>query len=296
MDRSDPQVQRNPVPSLLRSLMREHLDPGYRAAADAREHAHTRTSRLPSALWLALGAVMIVALLSYAAVDAAERIPGNRADQAELRSAVRDAEDRVAAMEHRYDELAATVDSARTTALAGDEQGAPILRDLSVVEGGAALEPVHGPGLVVTLTDPPPRPGLSDSAQRTVTGRAVVLDRDLQMVVNALWRDGAEAVAVDGVRVGPNVTIRQAGGAMLVDNRPVFSPYEVAAIGPAGALETGFVVSDAYLRMSSVKQLYGIGFAVAASDDINLPAASMRGLHEATTRESTHYSSTSGER
>ena len=281
MDRSDPTVRRNPVPSLLRSLMKEDLDTGYLAAAEDRDQAHTRTTRWSSGLWLALGAVLVGFVLAYAAVDAAERIPGTERERGELLTAVRDAENRAAAVEARRDELTPQVDAARTTVLAGDAEGAQVLAALREVESAAALEPVHGPGIVVTLTDPPPRPGLSDSSQRTVGDRAVVLDRDLQMVVNALWHDGAEAVAVDGVRVGPNVTIRQAGGAMLVDNRPVFSPYEVSAIGAQGPLQTGFVVSDAYLRMASVQQLYGIGFSVAQSDDIDLPAAPVRSLHEA---------------
>ncbi|NLE80772.1 MAG: DUF881 domain-containing protein, partial [Rhodococcus sp.] len=84
------------------------------------------------------------------------------------------------------------------------------------------------------------------------------------------------AVAINDVRIGPGVTVRQAGGAMLVDNQPVFSPYRVAAIGPQGAMQTRFVVSDAYLRMASVQQLYDIGFSVEASDDLSLPASRVR--------------------
>lgn len=275
------QVRRNPVPSLLKSLMNERLDPGYRAAAQTRDQAHARQSRLPSTIWLIIAAVLTGFILTYAGIDAARRIPGTQQERSELLTAVRDIEGRIDEIEDRRDELSGQVDDARASALAGDAEGSQVLGDLTNAAAAAAAEPVRGPGIVVTLADPPPRPGLSDSASRTVAGRAVVLDRDLQMVVNALWRDGAEAVAVDGVRVGPNVTIRQAGGAMLVDNWPVFSPYEISAIGAQGPLQTGFVVSDAYLRMSSVQQLYGIGFAVAENGNIDLPAASLRSLHEA---------------
>ena len=34
-------------------------------------------------------------------------------------------------------------------------------------------------------------------------------------MVNSLWLSGAEAISVGGVRIGPNVTIRQAGGGIL---------------------------------------------------------------------------------
>ena len=59
-----------------------------------------------------------------------------------------------------------------------------------------------------------------------------VLDVDLQSVVNGLWAGGAEAVAVNGQRLTALTTIRAAGSAILVDFRPVTSPYEVSAIGP----------------------------------------------------------------
>ena len=132
------------------------------------------------------------------------------------------------------------------------------------------------------MTDPAGRPNLSDASQRSVGGKTVVLDRDLQTVVNALWAGGAEAIAVGGVRIGPTVTIRQAGGAMLVDNQPVFSPYLVEAIGDTRALQRKFVVSDAYVRMSSVSQLYGVGFAVAEDDSLTLPPAAPRAVRVAT--------------
>ena len=69
---------------------------------------------------------------------------------------------------------------------------------------------------------------------------------------------------------------------MLVDNQPVFSPYRVEAIGDTRALQRKFVVSDAYVRMSSVSQLYGVGFAVAEDDSLTLPPAAPRAVRVAT--------------
>ena len=51
------------------------------------------------------------------------------------------------------------------------------------------------------------------------------------MVVNALWAAGAEAISVNGQRIGPDTFVRTAGSAILVNVTPVSSPYEVAAIG-----------------------------------------------------------------
>jgi uncharacterized protein YlxW (UPF0749 family) len=261
--------------------MNDHLDPGYEGAAEDREHGHARQTRWGNRVWISLGALLIGLVLAVAYRQATERLPGTEQVRAELLGKVHDAEARVGSLEDTRDGLSVRTDDARAAALAGDARGSAVLAELRALEGDAAVEAVRGPGLTVTLTDPAARPNLSDSSQRSVGGKAVVLDRDLQSVVNSLWASGAEAVAVGDVRIGPTVTIRQAGGAMLVDNQPVFSPYVVSAIGPQRPMQTGFVVSDAYLRMSSIAQLYGIGFSVAEADELDLPAAPAREVRSA---------------
>ncbi|ALU70864.1 membrane protein [Rhodococcus erythropolis R138] len=275
-------VRRNPVPSLLRSLMTEHLDPGYEATAFERQHEHTTNRSSKTGPWLALGALLIGFIVAVSAVQATKQVTGTEEVRSELVAKVRDAEDRIDSLAASRDSLGGDVDAARGLALEGDARGSAVLDQLRAVESGAGAEAVHGEGLVVTLTDPAGRPNLSDASQRSVGGKTVVLDRDLQTVVNALWAGGAEAIAVGGVRIGPTVTIRQAGGAMLVDNQPVFSPYRVEAIGDTRALQREFVVSDAYVRMSSVSQLYGVGFAVAEDDSLTLPPATPRAVRVAT--------------
>lgn len=278
MRRRDIEVRRNPVPSLLRSLMTEHLDPGYEAAAEDREMGHLRSTRISNRIWVVVGAVLVGLIFGVASGQASGRAPGTQQVRLELVEKVHDARGRTAELVTDRDALRGQSEQARAAVLAGDSEGVLLLGELQALEAAASTAPVTGPGLVVTLTDPAGRPDLSDSSQRGSDGKAAVLDRDIQSVVNALWAGGAEAVAVGNVRIGPGVTIRQAGGAMLVDNQPVFSPYTVSAIGPQGQMQTDFVVSDAYLRMASVEQLYGIGFAIAEDDALELPAAPMRAV------------------
>ena len=102
----------------------------------------------------------------------------------------------------------------------------------------------------MTVTDPGASPNLSDVSKQRVNGsRQIILDRDLQLVVNSLWASGAEAISVGGVRIGPNVTIRQAGGAILVDNNPTSSPYTVLAVGPPHAMRDVFDNSPGLQRL-----------------------------------------------
>ncbi len=104
----------------------------------------------------------------------------------------------------------------------------------------------------------------------------MILDRDLQLVVNSVWFSGAEAISVGGVRIGPNVTIRQAGGGILVDNQPITSPYVILAIGPPHAMQDGFDRSSGSLRLRLLVRSYDVGVAVAAGDGLTLPAGSGR--------------------
>ena len=55
-------------------------------------------------------------------------------------------------------------------------------------------------------------------------------------MVNALWAAGAEAISINGQRLGPTTAIRFAGEAVLVDFRPVTNPYEISAIGDPDTL------------------------------------------------------------
>ncbi len=276
-DRVRVRVRRNPVPSLLTSLLTDHLDPGYAAAAAERTAQHTRRPRIPAALWLLTGAVVVGLIFGVALSQLASGAAAVERAGADASAAVRAAQGRSADLESTRDELAQQVSTERDRALQSDAAGSALLDRLSAVESAAGIDTVSGPGLSIVVTEPT---SVSGSGARTGSG-AAVLDRDIAAIVNSLWASGAEAVSVDGVRVGPNVTIRQAGGAMLLDNRPIDSPYDIRAIGPPQRIQVQFVVSDAYLRMSTVAQLYGVGFSVRPADDLELGPAAVRESFEA---------------
>ncbi|AOD23362.1 DUF881 domain-containing protein [Rhodococcus sp. D-6] len=278
MSRAWERIRRNPVPSLLKSLLEDHLDPGYAASAADRAAGRSSTSPRASRAWLGVGVLLAGLVIGVAYAQNADVQAGTDSTRAEILDSLRAGDERIAALTAQRDELGAAVDERRTALFSDGGDGATILDRLRDAEAAAAATPVRGPGITVTLTEPTARPNLSDAARIEDRPTALVLDRDLQSVVNALWAAGAEAVEVGGVRVGPGVTIRQAGGAMLVDNRPVFSPYTVSAVGSPSRLQTTFVVSDAYLRIAGIQQLYGVGFTLAEEDDLEFPAATVRKL------------------
>lgn len=260
-------------PSLLVSVMTQHLDPGYAEAHRARAG---RPAPRGHRVWLAAGTLVVGALLGVAATSATRTAPENEKVRAGLVSDVQTAQRDAAGLTAQRNDLSHRADAVRQQSLAGDAAGRAALRELARLRQQAAETPVHGPGVQVTVTDSPATGGTSGTPG---VQRGTVLDRDLQLVVNALWAGGAEAVAVNGVRLNPASTIRQAGAAMLVDDRPVPSPYVVSAVGEPRRLQTGFLSSDAYLRLSAVAQVYGIGLAVVPATDLQLPASVGPELH-----------------
>jgi len=273
-----------PVPSLLRALLSEHLDPGYAAAAEKAAEKRSRASTSQEARargvgWLsqALAALLVAAVFAAAVAQARSMAPGVRSAQQLLVRSVRSTEDTNATLAQRRSALATRVDDVQRLALADNAEGQRLLTRLDTLSLAAASTAVTGPGLTVIVTDPGASPNLSDVSKQRVSGsRQIILDRDLQIVVNSLWASGAEAIAVGGIRVGPNVTIRQAGGAILVDNNPTSSPYTILAIGPPNSMRDVFDISPGLQRLKLLEVSYQVGVSVNISRDLSLPAGSIR--------------------
>ncbi|HEX5142699.1 MAG TPA: DUF881 domain-containing protein [Mycobacterium sp.] len=263
-------VHKLPVPSLLRSLLSEHLDPGYAAAAAARSSGDAGKRQWA---WQILACLLLAAVFAGAAAQARSLAPGVSAAQRVLAGSVAAAEHTTDSTARTRDALSAQVDDIARTQLRDDAEGRQLLSGLDALSLAAGTNAVIGPGLTITITDPGIGRDLSDVSKQRVPGsRQVILDRDLQLVVNSLWGSGAEAVAVGGVRVGPNVTIRQAGGAILVDNHPIASPYRIVAIGPPHSMRDTFESSPGLRRLRLLETSYGVGVSVSAGDGLTAPA------------------------
>ncbi|BBZ44132.1 DUF881 domain-containing protein [Mycobacterium parmense] len=269
-----------PVPSLLRALLSEHLDPGYAAAAARRSDAAAPPGGRDRALgwlWQALAALLIATVFAAAVAQARSVAPGVRTAQQLLVRTVRSTESDTAKLAQRRGELSSRVDDVQRLALTHDAEGRRLLESLDALSLAAASTPVIGPGLKVTVTDPGAGPNLSDVSKQRVSGsRQIILDRDLQLVVNSLWASGAEAISVGGARIGPNVTIRQAGGAILVDNTPTSSPYTILAVGPPHAMRDAFDNSPGMQRLRLLQISYGVVVTVDVADGLSVPAGSIR--------------------
>jgi uncharacterized protein YlxW (UPF0749 family) len=274
--------------SLLDQVLAETLDPAYsqaaraRAAREAAGPADTPSrrpwGRVAVALTMAVGGVL-------AAVTYDQAAAGDQGRQQVREALVADIERESGTTDllaDQLEQLRADLTAARDDALAATTVGQLALEELDAAEQAAAALPVSGPGLLVTLANAEPDADadpVGGAGEEDPRGR--VRDGDLQLVVNALWAAGAEAVSINGQRLGPTTAIRFAGEAVLVDFRPVTNPYEISAVGDPDTLSAQFLASPEVGALAVISQTFGLQFDYAKEDDLSLPAASIPELRSA---------------
>ena len=139
----------------------------------------------------------------------------------------------------------------------------------------AALLPVagftalHGPGVVVTLDDAKP----TDALQSDVDPDALVIhQQDIEAVVNALWRGGADAVTVMDQRIISSSAVRCVGNTLLLQGRVYSPPFVVAAIGDPERLTTALDNDPGTALIHDLARVYGLGYDVRPSTRVDAPA------------------------
>lgn len=205
-------------------------------------------------------------LVTVAALEEGVRESGAPARQAELRGLIEKRRAAIAELSRDVSRAERRLEAARQEAGTGARTEA-LLRRVRELRRRAGLAAMRGPGVVVELRDSDREPRTRDE----VTDLRIQ-DLDLQLAVNALWRAGAEAVAVNGRRVASTTAIRRAGTAILVNYRAVSSPYRVTAIGDPVALERALVRSQLAERFDVWEDVYGLGFTVETAEALRAPA------------------------
>lgn len=267
---------------LLLDLVTNHLDPGYAAAARQRgPHAAPRWYDRPAVL---VGCLLAGFILVVAYVNTHRSAPQAAKVHASLVDRVRAAQREGDALAQRVTDLERQLSVAQDRAL---PKSGPLAQQLDLARLEDGLTVVSGPGAVVTLREPP-APSASPTAGRNGTtpigSTNILTDRDVRSVVNELWRDGAEAISVNDVRLTPTSPIRFAGEAVIVgDNlEPITSPYEIRAIGNADRLVTEFAQSAVASRYQTLAGVDHIGFSFTDAAQLTLPASAQVRVRYAT--------------
>ena len=146
------------------------------------------------------------------------------------------------------------------------------IQDDEMVNG---VLPVRGEGITLTIANPISVGGDSaDSSLPRENGSQVrvVTDSDLQVLVSLLWQSGAEAIAINGYRLGVQTSIRTAGTTILIGVNSVQSPYRIEAIGNSSVLANA-VSKKTQQRLYDDFKEAGIYPQVSKNKSITLEAA-----------------------
>jgi uncharacterized protein YlxW (UPF0749 family) len=184
----------------------------------------------------------------------------------ELEALIRQRQGTVQDLTAEVSDLASRLAEARAIHARRSARGAEVIDQLDRLRAPAGLAAVRGPGVVVELRDNPSAPSTREEASDLR-----IQDVDLQLVVNALWASGAEAVAVNGRRIVSTTAIRTAGDAILVNFGAVSSPYRVVAVGEPDRLRRGVADSQIARNFDVWRQVYGLGFSLQAADEVTVP-------------------------
>ena len=234
--------------SLLTSMLTNPLDAGY-------EHYRAEHGPTPNRFVGRLGVFIVAVALGFGSVVATVSLRTPVGDvKADLKHQAAQRSAQVATLDDEVQSLGRAID--------GYSRSGPTTQTdhaLALATGSSA---VSGPGITVTLTDRA-TPG---------KGSGAVRDQDLAMVVNAMWGAGAEAVSINGQRIGPTTFVRTAGSVILVNITPVSSPYIVSAIGDSNALSVALVRGNTGDYLSAAQSVTGMTVSTKVAPSLSMDA------------------------
>jgi len=265
--------------ALVLDILGDDGDPGYGLV---RRHLRVRPQSLrdwTSSLWAIIVIAAVGVVLGIALAQARSAAPDVAAARADLIERVRALNQENRDLRVRIDDERTALAEAQGALLVGNDRAESILSQSGSLALTGGYRRVSGPGVTITLRDPPASAVLPADADPAL---ARILDADLQDVVNGLWAAGAEAVAINNQRLATTTAIRQAGSAILVGYRPVLAPYRVRAIGPPD-LADRFTRQPVNEQLSALNADYGIGVTIVPGRFLALPGASVPTLAYART-------------
>lgn len=214
--------------------------------------------------FLALGAgvmgfLLVVALRAQPA-DPESRLP----ERFRLVGLIQREERTTAALRREAEALRADIERARRAATGRRSGVASLDRRIRAVQRSAGLSKVSGAGLKVVLDDST----LKESPSGNVND-LVIHSQDVQAVVNALWRAGAEAVSLNGQRLVATSAVLCVGNTLLLNGTVHSPPFVAAAVGAA---RTRFEADLLVQLLHEDADAFGLRFSVSRADDLEIPA------------------------
>ena len=240
------------------------------SALRASAHRRPRLARGPT-VWRF--GVPVVCALAGLLLSATYGVSGGdeirRSDAPRLVDLVREAQQSVDRLTAQRDSLATAMDTHHGGSPGADAALAAITDKSARLAVDAGLDPMRGPGLVVTLND----------AQRDAEGRfprdaspddLVVHQQDIEAVLNALWSAGAEGIQMQDQRIIGTSAPRCVGNTLLLNGRTYSPPYVVTAIGDPGAMAAALAASPLVTLYKQYVVRFGLGDTEESRAEVEL--------------------------
>ena len=136
--------------------------------------------------------------------------------------------------------------------------------ELKSLRMAAGVTPLRGPGVEITLTDVA-RPLKSYEDPNLF----IVHYDQLELLVNELWAAGAEAVAINGVRLVAQTGFSCAGTTILVGTTKLAPPYVIQAIGDAKTLKAALTIPGGFIESQILP--FELGITLQLKENLYLP-------------------------
>ena len=154
--------------------------------------------------------------------------------------------------------------------LAGtDSMLASVADDLDRLRVRTGAAAVRGPGVQLVVNEP------AEGSER-------LRKEDLYLLINGLWEAGAEAMSLNGQRLGVLTSINNSNAAINVDSTALRPPYRLQAIGDRGRLAADLLDTSSFMAFASLQERYGFRLDLDSVEQMTLPAARAKRLWHAT--------------
>jgi uncharacterized protein YlxW (UPF0749 family) len=138
-------------------------------------------------------------------------------------------------------------------------------REILRLKMAAGLLPITGKGIAIILSDSETK--LKEYEDPVF--RVVHYDQ-LELLINELWAAGAEAIAINGHRLGASSGFSCAGTTILIDTKRLAPPYHIEAIGDSDNLKNALMMPGGFVEQQILS--FNLKFVIEPMDKLDLPA------------------------
>lgn len=163
--------------------------------------------------------------------------------------------------------LRAQIDALESEAAGRSAATQTLQNQVADLRAHAGLTAMHGPGVEIDLANGVPGPAAGGQASYLVNYQ------DVQDIVNLLFAQGAEAIAVNGRRITPLTAYSGSEGQVVLDQGPpLTSPIKVRAVGDRNRMVAALDDSSALPDIRARQVQFQLHLTFFGSPDLGLPA------------------------